>query len=82
MGQPSDVPLGVTLPGRRDPCQQVGRTETISSPMKLMTESQHRRPASRVAAGRRRGDGRLRRRFHELGSITGLRSSLGREAAP
>jgi hypothetical protein len=37
----------------------------------------HHRPASRVAPGRRHGDGRLRRRVGNLGSITGLRSSLG-----
>jgi hypothetical protein len=33
--------------------------------------------ASRDAAGRRHGDVRFRRRLDELGSITGLRSSLG-----
>ncbi|HVA08341.1 MAG TPA: hypothetical protein VNG12_16525 [Acidimicrobiales bacterium] len=37
--------------------------------------------ASRDAAGRRPGDVRLRRRLAELGSITGLRFSLGQEAA-
>src|ERR1039458_10600723 len=38
---------------------------------------ERRRPASRVAAGRRHGVARLRRRLTQLGSLTGLRSSLG-----
>jgi hypothetical protein len=37
----------------------------------------HHRSASRVAPGRRHGDGRHSRRLGHLGSITGLRSSLG-----
>jgi hypothetical protein len=56
----------------------VGAPITMTKPGPMPEgPGQFRRRASRVAAGRRHGDGRRSRRLAQLGSITGLRSSLG-----